>query len=293
MVKLSRPASIEREQLEALPVSSLVELVMKQQELTEQLFKEIERLKGIISQDSKTSSKPPSSDLHQRSEKAAESPSQGEEGKRKAGGQPGHPGKTRKGFGRVDRYEILRPEVCPDCGSSNWMSASWEVKRQQVAQLSQNPIEVVEYQQTGCECAQCHARVIAPFPLEVVEGQDVGVSLQAMLSWLGVYGHLSYEKQQEWLHELGLEVGLGTLQKTTERVAQSVHPSVEELRAWVKTCPQVQVDESPWLVKGIKEWMWVCVGVGFSLFHAGDTRSRQELETLLGTYFAGVLSSDD
>ncbi len=31
----------------------------------------------------------------------------------------------------------------------------------------------------------------------------------------------------------------------------------------------------------------------FCLFHAADTRSRAELETMLGKEFAGVLSSDD
>ncbi|GAL94819.1 mobile element protein [Microcystis aeruginosa NIES-44] len=39
--------------------------------------------------------------------------------------------------------------------------------------------------------------------------------------------------------------------------------------------------------------MWNISGVGFSLFQAGDTRSRQELEHLLGKSFAGVLISDD
>jgi transposase len=55
----------------------------------------------------------------------------------------------------------------------------------------------------------------------------------------------------------------------------------------------VNVDETPWLVKGVKEWLWVVCGVGFCLFHAADTRSRAELEVLLGESFAGVLSSDD
>jgi transposase len=69
--------------------------------------------------------------------------------------------------------------------------------------------------------------------------------------------------------------------------------AVEKLGEWVKQCVHVQVDETPWLVKGVKEWMWVACGVGFCLFHAGDTRSRAELELLLGMSFAGVLSSDD
>ena len=44
---------------------------------------------------------------------------------------------------------------------------------------------------------------------------------------------------------------------------------------------------------GVKEWLWTASGEGFCLFHAADTRGRVELETMLGTEFAGVLSSDD
>ncbi len=51
--------------------------------------------------------------------------------------------------------------------------------------------------------------------------------------------------------------------------------------------------ETPWSVKGIKEWLWVVAHQNFCLFHAADTRSRAELEQLLGTEYHGVLSSDD
>jgi transposase len=86
---------------------------------------------------------------------------------------------------------------------------------------------------------------------------------------------------------------VGTLQATNERLSNVVLSAVLELSEWVKQAEHVQVDETPWLVKGVKEWMWVVCGDGFCLFHAADTRSRAELEFLLGKSFAGVLSSDD
>jgi transposase len=153
---------------------------------------------------------------------------------------------------------------------------------------------VVEYEQQCCECATCGAVVWGTLPPEVVGEQSLAARLQGLLVWLGNYGHLSYEKQQELLRELGqIEVGTGTLQATNARLSQVVTGAVERLGAWVQQQAHVQVDETPWLVKGVKEWMWVACGVGFCLFHAGDTRSRAELETLLGQSFAGVLSSDD
>jgi transposase len=53
------------------------------------------------------------------------------------------------------------------------------------------------------------------------------------------------------------------------------------------------VDETSWLVKGVKEWLWSFSGEGYALFRGADTRSRAELEAVLGESFDGVLSSDD
>ena len=44
---------------------------------------------------------------------------------------------------------------------------------------------------------------------------------------------MSYEKQQEFLRELGgIEIGIGTLQATNARVADAVKSAVEELWKW-------------------------------------------------------------
>jgi len=294
MKQLQPPLPLERTTLTEMPVSTLVEIILKQQEMIQQLFEEVERLKQIINRDSQTSSKPPSSDLVKRSEKPPDETEDSAAGKRRAGGQPGHEGKTRQGFGRVDRTEFLRPAQCSHCGCSDFEAAVLGLHVYDVAQLAAQPIEVVRYEQSTCRCQRCGQCTIAPLPSSVIPGQDLGVSLQAMLSWLSHYGHLSYEKQQEWLWEMGqIRVGLGTLQATTQRVAAALSPSVETLHQWLQHHSHVQVDESPWLVNGVKEWLWVASGVGFCLFHAAGTRSRAELEVILGKSFAGVLSSDD
>jgi transposase len=287
------PPTVERANLMTRSTEELVELVLRQQEIIEQLLAEVERLKANASSDSQSSSKPPSSDVHKRSEQKPTETSEGS-GKRKPGGQPGHAGKTRKGFGRVDRREVCRPSQCPTCGGTEFGEEPLQVRRYQVAELVSPSIEVVEYEQHCCQCATCGTEVWGKLPPAVVGNQSIGARLQALLVWLGNYGHLSYEKQQELLWELGqIEVGTGTLQATNARLSNVVKTVVEQLGGWVKQCDHVQVDETPWLVKGVKEWMWVACGVGFCVFHAADTRSRTELETLLGLSFAGVLSSDD
>ena len=281
----------DRESLEKLTLEKLVEIVLTLQEVVSKQVEMIEKLQSNQGKDSKTSSKPPSSDLLQRPEKVKED---GKSEGRRPGGQKGHQGKTRKGFGRVDRCEILPAKKCEHCGSENLEKTGVRDRRHVVAQLVERPIAIVEYRQECTHCKDCGQKVVGQLPQDVIPGQDLGVSLQAMLGWMSHYGHLSYEKQQEWLREIGgIEVGVGTLQMTTQRLSKAVKGSIQSLQDWVKKQPQVHVDESPWPVKGVKEWLWNISGEGFALFHAGDTRSRAELESLLGKSFGGVLISDD
>jgi transposase len=295
MSKQPELPALKIEIIEQWSHEELVRLVLTQQKLIEKLQQELEQLKEKQPSNSKTSSKPPSSDLIQKSETAKVDNSKEPESqpKRKPGGQPGHIGKTRKGFGRVDRYQISTPDSCEHCGSRE-LSEMIGYSKQQVACLVNRPIEVVEYQRAKCQCNECGAMVIGPVSPGIVPGQDLSIDLQALLVWLGNYGHMSYEKQQELLRELGgIEIGLGTLQATNARVANAVKPAVKDLWQWAPLQANVHVDETPWCVKGVKEWLWTATGQDFCLFHAADTRSRSELETMLGNEFAGVLNSDD
>lgn len=296
------PLELDREILIQLAPSQLVEIIVEQASTTIklnsrilELEQEIEKLKASRDLDSKTSSKPPSGDILKKSEKPPES----EDGeslarKRKPLGQPGHPGKTRKGNGLVDRLEILRPEFCGCCGTG-FIKEPIKIETQQVAQLVEHPIEIVEYQRHTCVCEHCGNVQASDWSPDIVPGQDIGVRLQAFLGWINNYGHLPYEKQQELLWELGqIEIGVGTLVTTNERIDAAVDKSVSSLKNWIQqTQPNIHSDETPWVVKGVKEWLWIFANTNFALFHAADTRSRAELETILGLNYSGVLSSDD
>jgi transposase len=161
--------------------------------------------------------------------------------------------------------------------------------------LVERPIEIVEYQRYTCICTECGETQTADWSPDIVPGQDIGIRLQAFLGWINNYGHLPYEKQQELLWELGqIEIGVGTLVTTNQRIDSAVDKSVNSLKEWIQqTQPNIHADETPWVVKGVKEWLWIFANTDFALFHAADTRSRAELESILGRKYDGVLSSDD
>jgi transposase len=123
MQKKEASQQLGRESLEKLALEKLVDMVLKLQELVLKQKETIEKLKSYLEKDSKTSSKPPSSDLLKKSEKEKEVV----EKARRPGGQKGHEGKTRKGFGRIARIESLKMEKCLVCGGSHVeKSGRWE-----------------------------------------------------------------------------------------------------------------------------------------------------------------------
>ena len=150
-----------------------------------ELEQEVEKLKVSRDLDSKTSSKPPSGDILKKTElKPEDNNEDSKTSKRKPGGQPGHAGKTRKGFGRVDRFEILRPQFCDCCGQTNFVAEPIKIETQQVAQLVECPIEIVEYHRHTCVCSGCGNSLIGDLSADIVPGQDVGIKLQAFLGWV-------------------------------------------------------------------------------------------------------------
>jgi transposase len=130
-----------------------------------------------------------------------------------------------------------------------------KIETRTVAQLVAKPIEIVEYQRHHLRCNCCQQITKADWSPEMIPGQDLGIKLQGLLRWLGNYGHLPYEKQQEFLWELGeVKIGVGTLVKTNQRISQAIQKSVTELNKWViSSQPPLNIDETPWSVKGVKE----------------------------------------
>ena len=149
---MNRVPQTQSDELYQLSKEQLVKMI-------ETLQEKIARLEERLNLDSITSSKPPSSDLLKKSERKAQSETEETKTKRKPGGQPGHPGKTRKGFGRVDRIEFLHPELCPNCRGTHLATDTVKVEVQQVAQLVANPIEIVEYHRHHYQCRHCGAYI--------------------------------------------------------------------------------------------------------------------------------------
>jgi transposase len=138
---MKKPAATRQKEktfIEQLSQAELVEMVLGLQKIIEELQEKLAIATGKSRTTSQTSSKPPSTDLLQKPEKPTLKPEADQ--KRNQVDNQVLTGKTRKGFGRVDRTEISSPDICLNCGSKE-LSEVINIHRQQVASLVAKPIE--------------------------------------------------------------------------------------------------------------------------------------------------------
>ena len=89
-------------------VMALAEVVLQQGEA-------IKELQGRLSQDSRTSSNPPSSDGYKKAKRQPRTESLRPKGQKPNGGQPGHEGHRLEFSEHVDHSEIHEVALCPHC----------------------------------------------------------------------------------------------------------------------------------------------------------------------------------
>jgi transposase len=57
---------------------------------------------------------------------------------------------------------------------------------------------------------------------------------------------------------------VGTLVARNEGIDATVAQSVDSLKQWIKqTQPNILADKTPWVVKGVKEWLWIFANTDF------------------------------
>ena len=153
-----------------------------------------EKLKKVTGRTSETSSQPPSADGPKKPNRDKRKP------QRKRGPKYSHPGKTRNGFGWIDHSVLLDVKTCPICGGAVERQAQG-TKRQQVAELVPDLVEVWEYERPLYQCPACGWQGYADLPLGCREGFSYGGRLSSVVGWLGYGGNLSWSKQRyvAWL----------------------------------------------------------------------------------------------
>jgi transposase len=275
-------------------IAALEAIVAMQQNLVEEQQRKIEAFEARLNQNSRNSSRPPSSDPPSVPPRPLK-PLSG----RKPGGQPGHPGHKRDLLppDQVNRVTDVKPDRCDKCGRV-LRGRDPDPWRHQVTELPPIMAQTDEWRLHALDCPCGHVAQ-ATLPEGVPQGA-FGPRLQATLGYLTGVARLTKRPIEEVVKDLfGVSVSLGAIVAQQQAVSEAVAPAVEDARDYVQKQSVVNADETGWKegLKGVgergrkKAWLWVAVTQWVTVFLIHASRGGVAAKALLGE-FAGRLGSD-
>jgi transposase len=221
-----------------------------------ELRSQVAELKAKLGQNSRNSSRPPSSDGY--SKRSPKKRSLRERSGRKPGGQEGHEGAHLERVEVPDRRIPHEPGFCGGCGRG--LADGEELPDGESRQVFDIPeklaLEVVEHLAKRRRCAHCGRVNEGRFPEDVVAPAGYGCNLRAFGVYLVVFQHIPYDRAHKLIHDLtGAVISTATLCSWVRRAAAGLTGFDEQLRVLLTRQPVAHFDESGLRVAGRLKWV--------------------------------------
>jgi transposase len=248
-----------------------------------QLQERVDTLEARLTQNSTTSSRPPSTDApYKRPQQRTTSITP-----RKAGGKPGHQGHRQVLLPATTVWE-LRPERCT-CGHTTF-ALTTPYHTHQVIELPSIAMEVTHWVLYQGWCQACGRWSHAHVPPEHTSGY--GPRFRALVGELaGTYGNSRRMVQTFCASVLQVPISLGAIQKVLDRVAQAIEPHYTAIATQARHASVNYIDETPWYCLNTLEWLWVMASERVAFYMIHPRRSKEAFAALIEDW-VGLLVSD-
>jgi transposase len=233
-------------------VQSLLAVIEEQNRIIADLQKRIQELEAQLKQNSRNSSRPPSTDIYKRPQ------SPRKKGERAVGGQKGHEGRTLDWVKIPDQVKVHSISECKECGASLEDAEPVKVERRQVHDIPPLEITVTEHHVVHKLCPHCGRRNHAEFPSDAQYSIQYGRNMKALMVYLCIYQLLPYERVRETFADLfGRSMSKATLVKAVYECSRNLAGVEEKIRELLTGAQVLHVDETGMRVNGIRQWLHV------------------------------------
>jgi len=258
-------------------VDSLTVLVEKQAIIIKNQGLKIKELEARLNQNSRNSSKPPSSDFNKPSKKKRSAfPKE----PKKHGGQKGHEGDTLK---MVDAQDVdsvipLKPERCK-CGQRLKRQAMDIHSRRQVFDIPKPKLIITEYQQYSCSCPSCGKINYGLYPEQIKAPVQYGTGIKSLSTLLSVKFHLSHQSISELFVDLyNQPINSATIQSSIQTASKQSEETLEYIKSELLKLVSLHLDETGLRVKKLKYWLHVASNEIWTYLYAHKNRGRKAIE---------------
>lgn len=287
---MSLPSELDRQQLEKLDQTSLIELILTMQRqlgqqgdliqaLRDQLAEQqvlIQELRDQLTKDSHNSGKPPSSD----GLKKPRTGSLRQKGRRPKGGQAGHQGGTLKMVAEPDHIEPHPVTACPHCQTDLGSIDPIGYEKRQVFDVPPVRLEVTEHQAEIKQCPGCGEQVKGVFPAYVTQPTQYGPRLKAQASYLNNYHFIPLARTAEVLTDFyGQGPSEPVVIEANQHLVEQSQPSLERIKQQLVAAEVVHFDESGLRVEGQLHWLHVVSTPALTHYHVHRKRGQAGMVT--------------
>ena len=250
---------------------------------------QLRQLRDAAAQNSRNSSRPPSTD---RSEKPKPQSLRQKSG-RKTGGQPGHPGRTLQPSDTPAHLQIHPCLECA-CGQDLSQQPAVDFQRRQVFALPSLQLEGTEHRAEIKECPCCHQTATAPFPAGVKAPVQYGKNFRALLAYLYDAQEGARRRIREMCAEMfGYPVSEATLQAARMEQHAALEPYENRLREILPKEPVLHADETSVPINQVNHWLHVLCTPLLTFFAIHLKRGHEAIEAIgILPKFTGWLMHD-
>ena len=257
-------------------------------EENKRLRAEIRELKRLLSQTSRNSHNPPSSDGPKRKVY-----NNRQKSNRKQGAQPGHKGTTLQFSEHPDhKVRVFLDNHKCRCGS-NLTHGKMDIERRQVFDLPVDLcFEVTEYLVEKVRCPQCGKVHLANAPTS--HSLSYGPQTKALISYLNNYQQLPFQRIQEFFEDVfGQKISDGVMQSANLRQANSLEIFSDAVAKKLTDSHVAHADETGMRCEGKNGFLHVLSNQQYTFLHFDKKRGKQAIENMgLLEKFQGVLVRD-
>lgn len=252
------------------------------------LTAKVAEIEGRLAQNSRNSSKPPSSD----GLKKPKPKSQRQAGQHPKGGQKGHAGHTLKQVARPDRIEAhTPPSHCDACQRP--LADAVVVERRQVFDIPPLSCEVTEHRvlQARCACGKAHR---GEFPAGITAPVQYGPRLKAAVVHLTHHHMLPVARTGALMGDLfGLPLSQATVLAMAEEAGTLLAPTVENIGQALQAALVAHADETGLRVAGKLHWLHVLCTTVLTWIGCHPKRGKEAFDAFgLLAAFVGILVHD-
>lgn len=209
---------------------------------------------------------------------------------KKRGAPVGHKGATRQ-KPQPTEFIPVHQDSCPYCHSADIEMIGTQNK--DIEEIPDPlPIRFIRYLLSIYLCRNCGKKSVAKHEACPQKGR-FGITFLALVIFLKIFMRGVMRKVPVFLNtQNDITVSAATIHNILERVASAANSEFQTLKADIRKCTHLYVDETSFSVLGKNWWMWIFHSDDKILVIIRNSRGSNVLEEILGREWKGIVNCD-